>query len=141
MAAAVADLDAEHALVVHSDDGLDELSVAAPTRIVEVRQGAVVGQWNLDPQTLGVVAEDLESLHGGDVEFNRERLCAVLAGDERSAASEAVALNAAAALYVSAEGVELAAALERTREVLASGAALERLDQLARASQRLADSG
>jgi anthranilate phosphoribosyltransferase len=141
MAAALADLGAVHALVVHSDDGLDELSVSAPTRLIEVREGQVVDDRSLDPRDLGIEAQDLESLRGGEVDFNLERLRAVLAGKERSAATEAVALNAAAALHVSAEGVKLRAALDRSREVVASGAALERLETLARASQQSGDRG
>ncbi len=132
MAEALAELGAAHALVVHSDDGLDELSVFAPTRMVEIREGQVVGVTRVDPVELGVKPGDPKMLQGGDVAFNAQRLRAVLSGGERSAATEAVALNAAAALLVGGVVDDLAEGLDRARQVIAAGDALEKLDQLAR---------
>ena len=80
VAEALAELGAEHALVVHSDDGLDELSVMAPTTVIEVRDGAVAGRWTVDPAELGIRVDDPVSLRGGDVEENARRLCAILEG-------------------------------------------------------------
>jgi len=100
MASALAELGARRALVVHSDDGLDEISVSAPTTVIEVRDGEIAGEWRVDPGDLGISAGDPESLRGGDAAENLRRLRAVLGGEERSAAAEAVALNAAAALMV-----------------------------------------
>jgi len=138
VAGALAGLGAVHALVVHSEDGLDELSVAAPTHVIEVRHGEIVRRFALAPGALGIDATDLDTLAGGDVEHNTRRLRQVLAG-ERSAAAEAVALNAGAALYVAGMAGDLAGGMETARRVLASGRALERLDALARRSQELAD--
>jgi len=137
-AQALAELGAEHALVVHSDDGFDEFSVTAPTTVVEVRDGAVIGSWSVGPGDLGIADRDDGSLWGGDVDSNARRLCAILAGNEVSAASEAVALNAAAALYVGGAADSLAAGLDRAREVLSSGAAGTTLETLARRSTELA---
>jgi anthranilate phosphoribosyltransferase len=137
MAEALADLGAEHALVVHSDDGLDELSVAAATRVIEVRDGSVTGDWRVDPEQLGVEKIDPASLRGGDVDHNVARLEAILGGKERSAATEAVALNAAAALYVGGEAVGLQQGLVRARSVLESGAPLDKLRHLARRTAEL----
>jgi len=134
MAEALAELGAEHALVVHSDDGLDELSVFAPTRVVEVRDGRVADTRTVDPAELGVKPGDPETLRGGDVAFNARRLREVLGGREHSAATEAVALNAAAAMVVGSAVDELADGLKQARQVIASGDALEKLDQLARRS-------
>ncbi|MCG6964592.1 MAG: anthranilate phosphoribosyltransferase [Acidobacteria bacterium] len=134
VAEALAELDAAHALVVHSADGLDELSVAAPTTVVEVRDGHVNSRYEVDPRAVGIKVEDDRTLAGGDVEFNAERLRAVLAG-EHSAASEAVALNAGAALYVggAAHGIEDGVAM--AREVLHSGRSAALLERLANRSQ------
>jgi len=137
VATALAELGCIHALVVHSADGLDELSVAAPTRVIEVRDGTVAGEWQVDPHALGVAADDPSSLSGGDVDYNLSRLRTVLSGEERSAASEAVALNAAAALYVSGREGDLLHALERARETVASGAALGLLETLARRTREV----
>jgi len=134
MAEALAELGAEHALVVHSDDGLDELSVFAPTRVVEVREGRVAGTHTVDPVELGVKPGDPEALRGDDVAFNARRLQEVLGGQENSAATESVALNAAAALVVGGVVEDLADGLQQARQVVASGDALDKLDQLARRS-------
>jgi anthranilate phosphoribosyltransferase len=139
VAEALAELGAEHALVVHSDDGLDELSVHAPSRVLEVRAGAVIGDWRVDPAALGITAGDREALRGGDAAENAARLKAILGGRERSAASEAVALNAAAALHVGGLADGLEEGLERARAVLAEGSALTCLQRLAERSRELAD--
>ncbi len=137
MAAALADLGAEHALVVHSDDGLDELSALTATAVVEVRAGEVVGSWQAHPEKLGIEAHDDATLRGGDVAHNLKRLRSILSGRERSAASEAVALNAAAAFYVAGAAEDLHAGVGKAREVLFSGAALGLLEDLAARSQEL----
>jgi anthranilate phosphoribosyltransferase len=141
MAEALAQLGAVHALVVHSEDGLDELSVAAPSTVVEVRDGAVAESFKVDPAELGIEAIDPAELAGGDVRHNAERLAAILGGQERSAASEAVALNAAAALLVGGAVDGLAAGLGQAREILSSGAGLDRLRELARRSSELGGDG
>ncbi len=138
LAAALADLGATYALVVHSADGLDELSVFAPTRVVEVRDGRVRGEWTVDPDALGLTPSDPAELRGGDVATNLDRLRTVLSGRERSAATDAVALNAAAALVVAGRADDLASGLASAREVLASGAAGARLEALAWRSTELA---
>ncbi len=139
MAVAIAELGARRAIVVHSDDGLDELSVAAPTTIIEIRDGEVIGESRVNPVELGIAVGDEASLRGGDAAENLRRLRAILGGEERSAASEAVALNTAAALYVADVAASLGDGLEQAREVLHTGAALERLEALAGRSVELAD--
>jgi anthranilate phosphoribosyltransferase len=134
MAEALAELGAVHALVIHSDDGLDELSVFAPTRVLEIREGRVVGVTRVDPAELGAKTGGAEALRGGDAAFNAKRLREVLGGEEHSAATEAVALNAGAALVVGGVVDDLAQGLVRARQVIASGESLEKLDQLARRS-------
>jgi anthranilate phosphoribosyltransferase len=141
MASALAELGARRALVVHSDDGLDEISVSAPTTVIEVRDGEIAGEWRVDPGDLGISAGDPESLRGGDAAENLRRLRAVLGGEERSEAAEAVALNAAAALMVAGLAGDLRQGLDHSREVLRSGAALERLEDLAARSSELAGGG
>jgi anthranilate phosphoribosyltransferase len=107
-------LGAEHALVVHAEVGMDEISPAGVTRIWETR-GRRQRSWVLDPAEYGLRVEDLGALAGGEPAENAERLERLFAdpaGD--SAGRAAVLLNAAATIYVSgvassfAEGVELA---------------------------------
>ena len=141
MASALAGLGARHALVVHSDDGLDEISVTAPTAVWEVRDGELVRQFTVDPGELDLSADDPEMLKGGDAAENLRRMREILSGRERSAASEAVAVNAAAALVVAGLASDLAGGLRICRDVLGSGTADERLTRLADRSSELAADG
>jgi anthranilate phosphoribosyltransferase len=141
MAEALAELGARSALVVHSDDGLDEISVCAPTSALEVRDGQVVGVSRIDPAEFGIVATDPTSLKGGNVDENLRRMRAILGGEEESPATDAVALNAGAALYVGGEVTEIGEGYRRARETCRSGVALERLDEWARRSQELSSGG
>ncbi len=128
VAGALAELGAERAWVVHGSDGLDELSVCAPTLVIEVRDGRTMGETVVDPEALGIRRASHAELAGGDAQENAARLRAILAGEERSAAADAVALNAAAALVVAGAAPDLAAGLERSRSSLAEGAPAAKLD-------------
>jgi anthranilate phosphoribosyltransferase len=139
VASALAELGARRALVVHSEDGLDEISVNAPTRIIEIRDGVVVDDWKLEPRDLGIVVDDPASLSGGDVEENLRRMREILAGHEVSAAAEAVAVNAAAALYVADMAETMARGLEAARETLQSGAGLVILESLGKRSMEISE--
>jgi anthranilate phosphoribosyltransferase len=139
MAAALADLGARRALVVHSEDGLDEISVCAPTSVIEIRDGEVAGTWQVDPTAFGIDVTDPASLKGGDVGENLRRMRAILGGEEESSAAEAVALNAGAALYVAGVATDLEEGFHRASEVRRSGAALGLLEEWANRSQELMD--
>lgn len=137
VAGALAALGAERALVVHSEDGLDELSVHAPTHVIEVRDGKMGGESVIFPGALGIAATDRGSLAGGDAAHNAARIRAILAGEERSDASEAVALNAAAALVVGGVAEDLGAGLQRARACLGSGAAAVKLEAVVRRAREV----
>lgn len=141
MAAALADLGARHALVVHSEDGLDEISVCAPTSAIEVRDGEITGESRIDPADLGIEVSDPDSLKGGDVGENLRRMRAILGGVEQSSAAVAVALNAGAALYVAGVAETIEEGFRRADEVRRSGAALTKLEAWADRSQELATGG
>jgi anthranilate phosphoribosyltransferase len=134
LAEVLLELGAEHALVVHGSDGLDEITTTGPTKVAEVRGGRVVS-WELDPRELGVARAQPEDLRGGSPEENAATLERLLAG-EGGPLAEIVALNAGAALYVGGMVGDLAAGLEKAREVIASGAAREKLEELRRFSWR-----
>jgi anthranilate phosphoribosyltransferase len=137
VAGALAELGAEHAWVVHGNDGLDELSVCAPTQVIEVRRGRVVGEFVVDPGTLGIQCASQEDLVGSDAAENAKRLRAILGGEERSPAAEAVALGAAATLVVAGVASDLAAGLAAARTCLACGAPAAKLDAVVRKAQEL----
>jgi anthranilate phosphoribosyltransferase len=137
VAGALAELGAEHAWVVHSEDGLDELSVCAPTRVVEVRDGRIARELKVDPHALGIPPASRADLAGGDAAENARRLRAILAGEERSPAADAVALNAAAALVVAGFEGDLSAALARCRACMATGAPAATLAAVVRKAREL----
>jgi anthranilate phosphoribosyltransferase len=138
VAGALAELGAEHAWVVHSEDGLDELSVSAPTRVIEVRDGRIAGELKVDPGALGIPRASRSDLAGGDAAENARRLRAILTGEERSGAADAVALGAAAALVVAGVERALPAALERCRACMAAGAPAATLAAVVRKAKELA---
>jgi len=120
VASALAHLGAEHAWVVHSADGLDELSVQAPTAVVEVREGNVARRFTVQPQRLGLGGAG-GTLAGGDAASNAARLWAILGGEERGEAADAVALATGAALVVGGKVADLPEGVAQAREALASG--------------------
>ncbi len=124
----LAALGAEHALVVHSRDGLDEISVSAPTRVCEVR-GGEVRSYELTPEEIGVGRHPIERLAGGDARENAAIARAVLAG-ENGARHDVVVANAGAALYVAGLAPSVRDGVALAKESIASGAARERLEQL-----------
>jgi anthranilate phosphoribosyltransferase len=128
-------LGAEHALVVHSHDGLDEISVSAPTRVAEVRDGAI-RIYELTPADAGVMMHDLQALAGGDAAENADITRAVLEG-ESGARQDVVVANAGAALYVAGLAPTIAAGVELARDAIASGGAREKLQELVDASKEV----
>lgn len=124
------------ALVVHGEDGLDELTTTTISRVWEVRSGAVE-QWTVDPAELGLARAEAHDLQGGDAARNRELADAILRG-EPGPHADLVALNASAALLVADAVPDLAAGLVRAREVLADGAAATVLERWIAASRRAA---
>ncbi|HTU39891.1 MAG TPA: anthranilate phosphoribosyltransferase [Acidimicrobiales bacterium] len=125
-------------LIVHADDGLDELSVTSPTSILDVRgdgSGAFeVTDWRVDPVALGLQPAKMADLRGGDAAFNAQVIRRVLEG-ERGARRDIGVLNAAAALLVAGRADDLAGGLELAAASLDSGRALGVLDALVATSQ------
>lgn len=123
------------ALVVRGEDGIDELSIAAPTRIWLVASGTVT-ETVIDAAELGIARAPLESLRGGDAKYNARVAREVLAG-AHGPARDSVVLNAAAA-FAAHEGLRqdisdgvtqaLARGIARANETLDSGAAAQALD-------------
>ncbi len=130
VASALARLGTTHALVLHADVGMDEVSPCGLTRVWEVRQHAV-SEWLIEPHRYGLACDDLDGLAGGEPAENAERIERLLdGGDAGTAVRCAVLLNAAAGLYVSDQELTFEQGVERATAALRSGAgraALERL--------------
>ncbi len=133
LADVLAQLGARHAFVVHGAHGVDELSPAGPNLVCEVVDGAV-SERVIDPLELGIERCDPDELRGGDPQANAETIRAVLAGAD-GGRRDAVLLNAAGAIAASGLADDLREGLELARGAVESGAAAERLEQLARFSR------
>ena len=134
LAGALAALGAVHALVVHGEPGMDEVSPLGPTHVAEVR-GGTVREWTIDPAAFGFGGVTADDLAGGDPVTNARIIEGVLSGQGTAGARAAVVLNAAAAIYVSGLASSLGDAVDRARDVLASGAGKRALDRLRSAYQ------
>ena len=129
------ELGAEHALVVRGRDGLDELSICAPTVIHELAGGRV-STYELAPEDVGLTTADVRELRGGDAVENARITRGVLDGSLDGACREVVLLNAGAALYVGGVVADIAAGVERARAAILDGAAITCLDSFVRASHQ-----
>ncbi len=127
--AAVA-LGTQRGMVVHGLDGIDELSVSAPSLVVRFDHSGIIAEEELDPVTLGITGYRLEDLSGGDAQANAAMAREMLAGGGRAAVRDAVLLNAAAALEVYGVADSIAAGLALAREALASGAVAAKVEAI-----------
>jgi len=133
MADSLSKLGVEHALVVHSEDGTDEISIGSRTAVREVR-AAEVTAYEIAPEDFGVARSRPDSMKGGDPETNARILNAILEGQE-GPARDAVVINAAAALYAANRAATFQAGAELAAQALNSGAARTTLERLRTVSQ------
>ncbi len=130
MAQVLKTLGAEQAMIVHSDDGLDEISIAAGTRVAELRDGDITA-YHITPEEFSIPRQNLEGLSVESAQASAALIRGALrgAGDEASQKAAAmITLNAGAAIYVSGVAATLADGMAMADDVLASGQALEKLN-------------
>ena len=132
LAGALAALGAAHALVVHGEPGMDEISPIAPTFVAEVRDGSVT-EWTIDPADYGFTGFTPSDLAGGTPSENARLVVDVLEGRGRAAATAAVVLNAAGALFVAPGSRTFAECVSAAQAALANGAGSAALDRMRRA--------
>ena len=128
VAEVLAALGAKHAIVVHSRDGLDEISVSAATRVCEVRDGELRA-YEVTPEELGLRRHSIEEVAGGDVRENAAIARDVLNGGN-GARHDIVVANAGAALYVGGLAPSIRDGIQLAKESIASGRAMAKLQQL-----------
>jgi len=121
-------LGADHAMVVHSHDGLDEISISATTCVCEVRDGEL-RSYELRPEEIGIERHAIEGISGGNAQQNAQIAREILGGGTGPRA-EIVAANAGAALYVSGAAPTIRDGVTMARESIASGSALAKLQEL-----------
>lgn len=133
LAEVMRELGSRRVLVVHAEDGLDEMSLAAPTYIAELDDGQI-REYSVQPEDFGMAAQSLDSLR---VESAAQSLALIRAalGGQSGPAANMIGLNAGAALYAAGLESSIARGVDRALQILSSGAALRRLELLASRSQ------
>lgn len=122
-------------MVVHSEDGLDEISIGAPTHVSELKDGMILN-YDIMPEDFGLQRASLDSLKVNSAQQSLAVIRSVFAG-EPGPARDIIQLNAGAAIYVAGITDTLEAGIERAGIVLTDGAAQARLDGLIQLSQSL----
>ncbi len=134
IAGALALLGVERALVVAGEDGLDEVSTSAPTRVIEVN-GERIESYTIAPEQLGVErAEPSDPLLGGGSPVENAQVTKAVFAGEPGAHADLVAINAGAAIYAAGAVPDIAAGVELARETIATGAAAAALERYVEAS-------
>ncbi|QJA06369.1 anthranilate phosphoribosyltransferase [Thermosulfurimonas marina] len=132
MAYALDALGARRALVVFGEGGYDEFTVTGSTKVSELREGRITTYY-VDPQDVGLeFCEDPGELLGGDAQENARLLENLLSGKETGPKRDMVLLNAGAALYAAEKTLDLRGGVALAREVLESGAARQKLEEIRR---------
>jgi len=121
-------LGGQHVLVVNAEDGLDEISIASPSTIAELKQGEIT-TYTITPGKFGLKMAPLSELAVSDAESSLAVLLSVL-DNEPGAAKDIVLLNAGAAIYAANLTASLAEAVVRAQQVIASGAARAKFEAL-----------
>ncbi|MDR0361423.1 MAG: anthranilate phosphoribosyltransferase [Planctomycetota bacterium] len=128
-------------MAIHSEDGLDEVSSAAPTRCVLAEKGGDIREFVFDPASAGLSGFDSASLAGGTAEDNARIARRLMSGEERGGVHAAVCLNAGAGLFVSGMAGDMAEGYRLARDAFASGAVERKLAEIVRVAGELAANG
>ncbi|MCQ4085792.1 anthranilate phosphoribosyltransferase [Saccharibacillus sp. JS10] len=133
IATVLGNLGVKRAMVVAGLDGLDEISVSGPTRVSELRNG-IVHTYEITPEQLGLERHPLLGILGGDAADNARIVQDVLSG-ERGAKRDIVLANAGACIYTAGAAQDLAEGVRKAAEIVDSGLALDKLQQLIRTTE------
>jgi anthranilate phosphoribosyltransferase len=136
VAGALADLGTEHALVVSSEDGIDELSVSAPTTVVEVRGGRLE-RYSVSPADVGLEVADADSVPGGTPQQNAE-VARRIFGGEHGPARDLAVLNAGAAIYAGGKSESLERGVRNAEGAIDSGAVAGAVERFVARTKELA---
>lgn len=129
------DLGGEHILVVHSADGLDEISIAAETYVAELHKGEIT-EYTITPEQFGIDRNTLDALKVTDSQQSLA-LIKQLLGGEAGPAADIVALNAGAAIYAANIASTLAEGVSMAQDILSAGLGGEKLNELAHVTQMM----
>lgn len=128
VAFALRELNLQRALVVASHDGLDEISISSPTQITELKDGTI-STYHIEPEELGLQTAPIADIAGGDADLNAEIIRAVISG-EKGACRDIVLANAGACFYLTEHCHTLQEGVQYAAQVIDSGKALQKLEEL-----------
>ncbi len=136
MAGALLELGAKSAYVVSSEDGMDEISLAAPTRYAYLRGGKIL-EGVIRPEDHGFRRAPMKAIQGEGAEVNARTIREIFAGDEQGPKRDIVLLNASYALVANESARDIKEGLEIATEALKSGRAAEHLEEIIRVSNAI----
>jgi anthranilate phosphoribosyltransferase len=126
-------LGAKQAYIVHGHDGLDEISVCAPTRVSELKDG-MIRTFDMNPEQFFGSLADPDEMTGGDADTNADITTRILEG-EKGPRRDVVLLNASAALVAAGQADDFKAGIQRAEQSIDDGAALSKLKELVKFTQ------
>jgi anthranilate phosphoribosyltransferase len=130
------EMGCQHALIVHGEDGVDECSLAAPTRVCEVRVGQELREYTITPEEVGFsTISDSASIQGGDPAYNAAMLRELFASYQDNPASNMICLNAAAALVAADLVPSLTDGIKLAKDTIQEGKASKKLFEVIECSQ------
>lgn len=131
-------LGCKHALIIHGEDGIDECSLSAPTRVCEVRSGEELREYTITPEEVGLTRiTDRRVFQGGDPTYNAKMLRELLSGESDGPAADMLCLNTGAVLLVNERVTSLSDGVKLANATLHSGKARQKLEDVIAYSQML----
>jgi anthranilate phosphoribosyltransferase len=121
------ELGSRHVMVVHSDDGLDEFSIADKTYVAELKDG-VVSTYSVHPEDFGLTLGDLKDIRADNADASLALITEAFSG-RNGTAKNIISLNAGAAIYVSGLTTSLQSGIDRANQVLSDGSSQKKLDE------------
>ncbi|UUV18665.1 anthranilate phosphoribosyltransferase [Fusobacteria bacterium ZRK30] len=135
MAESMKKIGTEHVLVVHGMDGMDEITITDKTKISELKDGKI-NTYYIEPEDFGIEKSLKEELEGGTPKKNAEIVRGIFKGSIGGAKKDILILNSGAALYVGKKASSIQEGVEMAREIIESGKALTKLDELIEMTNR-----
>ena len=126
------ELGSRHVMVVHSDDGLDEFSIADKTYVAELKDG-IVSTYSVHPEDFGLTLGDLKDIRADNADASLALITEAFSGRNGTAKS-IISLNAGAAIYVSGLTTSLQSGIDRANQVLSDGSSQKKLDEYIKVS-------
>lgn len=133
---ALAGLGVRNIMTVNSQEGLDEISVSAPTNVCEYRKGKF-SRYVISPQDYGINPGSLDDVRGGDAVENAEIIRNILEGKLKDAKRDIVLINSGAALYIAGNAQSIKEGIKKAADAIDNGSASRKLEEYRKLSNRM----